>query len=123
MSKYKAYSLKNFKRIPQLQGLPPENLHAIEVVGQVLPFRANNYVVEELIDWDQAPDDPVFRLTFPQPAMLRPQHFQRVDNLLANGAGRMEVEQVANPIMRKVYQGQGGAPGGDDEEDFGDDEL
>jgi len=33
------------------------------------------------------------------------------------------VEQVANPIMRKVYQGQGGAPGGDDEEDFGDDEL
>jgi heat shock protein 5 len=34
-----------------------------------------------------------------------------------------EVEQVANPIMRKVYQ-QGGAPGGaEGEEDFGDDEL
>eukprot|EP00598_Pedospumella_elongata_P002222 CAMPEP_0184969210 /NCGR_PEP_ID=MMETSP1098-20130426/2013_1 /TAXON_ID=89044 /ORGANISM="Spumella elongata, Strain CCAP 955/1" /LENGTH=656 /DNA_ID=CAMNT_0027490947 /DNA_START=39 /DNA_END=2009 /DNA_ORIENTATION=- len=38
-------------------------------------------------------------------------------------AKQKEVEQVANPIMRKVYQGQGGAPGGDDEEDFGDDEL
>jgi len=35
-----------------------------------------------------------------------------------------EVEQVANPIMRKVYQGEG-MPGdsGGDEEDFGDDEL
>lgn len=36
-----------------------------------------------------------------------------------------EVEQVANPIMRKVYQGQG-APGGgssSSEDDFGDDEL
>lgn len=35
-----------------------------------------------------------------------------------------EVEQVANPIMRKVYQGTG-APGGGggDDEDFGDDEL
>jgi len=36
-----------------------------------------------------------------------------------------EVENVANPIMRNVYQGAGG-PGGDDEEedyDFGDDEL
>jgi len=35
-----------------------------------------------------------------------------------------EVEQVANPIMRKVYQ-QGGAPGGgaEGDEDFGDDEL
>jgi heat shock protein 5 len=34
-----------------------------------------------------------------------------------------EVEQVANPIMRKVYQGEGAPGGGDDDEDFGDDEL
>jgi len=37
-----------------------------------------------------------------------------------------EVEQVANPIMRKVYQGSGGPGGGgddEDDEDFGDDEL
>merc|ERR1711998_383322 len=36
-----------------------------------------------------------------------------------------EVEQIANPIMKKVYS-QGGAPGGEDgdfDEDFGDDEL
>lgn len=38
-----------------------------------------------------------------------------------------EVEKVANPIMRELYQGMGGQPGGgmDEEEDydFGDDEL
>merc|ERR1719486_145120 len=36
-----------------------------------------------------------------------------------------EVEAIANPIMRNVYQGAGGAGGGDEEEDydFGDDEL
>jgi len=36
-----------------------------------------------------------------------------------------EIEAVANPIMREMYQGQeGGAPGGDEEDyDFGDDEL
>jgi L1 cell adhesion molecule like protein len=44
------------------------------------------------------------------------------------GAKQKEVEQVANPIMRKVY-GSGGAPGGagggsaGGDEDFGDDEL
>jgi len=38
-------------------------------------------------------------------------------------AKQKEVEQVANPIMRKVYQGTGGAPGGEEDEDFGDDEL
>jgi len=40
-------------------------------------------------------------------------------------AKQKEVEQVANPIMRKVYQGSG-APGGSsggDDDDFGDDEL
>lgn len=36
-----------------------------------------------------------------------------------------EVEQVANPIMRNVYQGSGGGSGGaaEDAGDFGDDEL
>ena len=38
-----------------------------------------------------------------------------------------EVEQVANPIMRELYQsaGGGGGGGGDEDEDydFGDDEL
>jgi heat shock protein 5 len=40
-------------------------------------------------------------------------------------AKQKEVEQVANPIMRKVYQGSGtpGSAAGGDEEDFGDDEL
>jgi len=39
-------------------------------------------------------------------------------------AKQKEVEQVANPIMKKVYSGSapGGSSGGDDE-DFGDDEL
>jgi len=37
-------------------------------------------------------------------------------------AQQKEVEQVANPIMRKVYQGSG-APGGEEEDNFGDDEL
>lgn len=34
-----------------------------------------------------------------------------------------EVEGVANPIMRKVYQGSGAPGGAGDDEDFGDDEL
>jgi molecular chaperone DnaK (HSP70) len=34
-----------------------------------------------------------------------------------------EVEKVANPIMRKVYQSTGGAPGGGAPEEDEDDEL
>jgi hypothetical protein len=30
-------------------------VRSVRVVSTVLPFRTNNYVVEELIDWDAAP--------------------------------------------------------------------
>ena len=102
MPRYKAYSLRNAKQLPQLQRLPPENLRAIEVVGRVLPFRANNYVVDELIDWEQAPNDPIFRLIFPQPGMLAPRHYQRIDELLASEAGRNEMQEAACDIRLQL---------------------
>jgi L-lysine 2,3-aminomutase len=68
--KYKAYLLSNFKTIPQLEKMNAEDIEAIEVVGNVLPFKVNNYVINELIDWDNYKTDPIFRLTFPQKEML-----------------------------------------------------
>ena len=50
--KYRAYTLKTFKKIPQISRLSEEQIFDIEVVGEVLPFKVNNYVVDELIDWD-----------------------------------------------------------------------
>jgi hypothetical protein len=38
--------------------------HDARVVSAVLPFKVSSYVVDELIDWDKAPDDPIYRLTF-----------------------------------------------------------
>ena len=37
----------------------------MRAVASVLPFRTNNYVVDNLIDWNNIPDDPIFQLTFP----------------------------------------------------------
>ncbi len=51
MEKYSAFTLRNFREIPQLKThLSEEERFDIEVVGNVLPFKANNYVVEQLID-------------------------------------------------------------------------
>ena len=33
-----------------MSNLSEEDIEAINIVGQVLPFKANNYVVEQLID-------------------------------------------------------------------------
>ncbi len=53
--KYRAYTNKNIDQIPQFKTLTSEQRAAITAVSKVLPFRVNNYVVEELIDWDNIP--------------------------------------------------------------------
>ncbi len=55
-------------------------------VSLVLPFRVNDYVLDNLVDWAAVPDDPIFRLTFPQPGMLPDSDERR---LAATTGGRL----------------------------------
>jgi KamA family protein len=99
---YKSYMLHNFRSIPQVQNLPNELIEAIEVVGSVLPFKTNNYVVENLIDWDNVPDDPIFVLTFPQRGMLRPHHYKKIERLVKQGASKSEIKIAADEIRLEL---------------------
>lgn len=102
--KYKAYTLRNFREIPQVQSiLTEEEKQYIEVVGNVLPFKTNSYVVDELINWDNIPDDPIFQLTFPQKGMLVKSHFAEMrDTLAVNGDNKNEVLKTANKIRKQL---------------------
>lgn len=44
----KTYTLHNYKTIPQIVSLSEEMIEAIEVIGRVLLFKTNNYVMEKL---------------------------------------------------------------------------
>lgn len=96
--KFSTYDLRNFRKIPQVQALSEDQRFAMEVVGHVLPFRTNPYVVDELINWDDVPDDPIFTLTFPQKDMLKPHHFEQVADLLLKKAGKQELQATVNRI-------------------------
>lgn len=100
--KMKFYGLKDIDNIPQLQDLTEEQRFVIKVVSNVLPFRANNYVVEELIDWGNIPDDPIFQLTFMQKEMLTDDQFDRMAELLKSGASVEEVTNLANDIRLEL---------------------
>ena len=97
-TKYRAYTLKNFRQIPQIERLSEQQKFEMEVVGHVLPFRTNNYVVEELIDWNDVPNDPIFVLTFPQKDMLQPHHFDEMAKVIKSGADKQKIKEVANKI-------------------------
>lgn len=99
---YKAYALGNFRSIPQMARLSEELKFDIEVVGQVLPFKTNNFIVDHLIDWDRAPDDPLFILTFPQREMLLPHHYEDIARLMKGGADNATIRETANRIRMEL---------------------
>lgn len=99
---YKAYALGNFRSIPQMARLSEELKFDIEVVGQVLPFKTNNFIVDHLIDWDRAPDDPLFILTFPQREMLLPHHYEDIAKLMKGGADNATIRETANRIRMEL---------------------
>ncbi|MFB5610283.1 MAG: KamA family radical SAM protein [Nitrosopumilaceae archaeon] len=100
--KIQSYTLANFRTLPQIQKLSEERQFEMEVVGNVLPFKANNYVVEQLIDWNNIPNDPMFVLTFPQKGMLKPKHFEQMANTLREGADKKRIAEVANEIRLQL---------------------
>ncbi|MCC7384872.1 MAG: lysine 2,3-aminomutase [Deltaproteobacteria bacterium] len=96
--KFRAYQRRDLDEIPALRRLSPEVRLAMKAVATVLPFRVNNYVIEELIDWDHVPDDPIFRLTFPQPGMLSPADLRSLTEAMTRG----EPAEVIGGIAREI---------------------
>ncbi len=100
---FQVYTIRNFRQIAAVNKfLSESDRHAAEVVGSVLPFKVNNYVIEELIDWENIPEDPIYQLTFPQKDMLSTEHFRRMERALGSNMSREEIESTANQIRRKL---------------------
>ncbi|MDR0421064.1 MAG: lysine 2,3-aminomutase, partial [Prevotellaceae bacterium] len=94
----KSYSLHNFKNIPQISLIPDELIRDIEIVGLVLPFKTNNYVINELINWDDVNTDSIFTLNFPRRGMLRKRHYDIVKRLLDENADKNVIDDVIKRI-------------------------
>jgi KamA family protein len=99
---YTAYMLHNLKDIPQIKNLTDEQTHDIEVVGTVLPFKTNNYVINNLIDWSNIPNDPMFIQTFPQKDMLLPEHYERMEAVLNSTTDKLEIRKAADEIRLQL---------------------
>lgn len=100
--RYQPYSIKNISKIQPLEKLPHSYKEEIAVVSKVLPFRTNNYVVEELIDWDNIPNDPIFQLTFPQRKMLKWRDFETIRHQIKRGAPDDEITKKARMIQHEM---------------------
>ena len=100
--RFRAFSAKHLDTLTERAGLGESERLAVRAVATVLPFRTNSYVVEELIDWAKAPDDPIYRLVFPQPDMLPADDVRELSGLIASGAPKERVNAKAHEVRMRL---------------------
>ena len=98
---YQPVTRANVGSLPQFEALPKALQRDIMVVSAVFPFRSNRYVVDELIDWNTVPDDPMYQLTFPQRDMLSDDEYDTINALIQRKAPRAAVKEAAHAIQMR----------------------
>ncbi|MED6314670.1 MAG: lysine 2,3-aminomutase [Verrucomicrobiota bacterium] len=102
MTKFKASTQKDLTKIAEKLKLDKNQIVDMQAVSAVLPFRVNDYVVENLIDPSDIPNDPIFQLTFPQRGMLEEIDFQLMRDLIVSSASETEIKLAADEIRGKL---------------------
>ena len=101
-ARFQVYTERHLDQIEALTKLPDEVRFEMRVVANVLPFRVNRYVIDNLIDWSRVPEDPIFQLTFPQRGMLSEEHYDRMASALQRGADKAEVHALAWDLRNEL---------------------
>jgi KamA family protein len=100
--RFHAYSAKHLDQLTARAGLSDSERLAVRAVATVLPFRTNDYVLESLIDWSAAPEDPMYRLVFPQADMLPPEDVAPIAAMLERGAPNHEIQAAAHAVRMRL---------------------
>lgn len=108
MNRLISYNLHNFRTIPQMDSVDEAIKKDIEIVGRVLPFKTNNYVVNELIDWSNIETDPIFTLNFPRKEMLSKQHYETIRKLVDANAEKETIAKTVEKIRLSLNPNPGG---------------
>ena len=102
MTKFKPTGRPNLPQIAEKLNLSADQIIDMQAVSAVLPFRVNDYVVENLIEPTDVPDDPIFQLTFPQRGMLDEADYKHMRDLVVSGASQNDIKIAANKIREKL---------------------
>jgi KamA family protein len=101
LTDFVVYTERQLDKIKPLQKLSDTQRFEMRVVANVLPFRVNQYVIDELIDWDNVPNDPMFQLTFPQKGMLTEAHFDQMAAALIS-EDKQHIKHTADLIRQQL---------------------
>ncbi len=99
---FQVYTERQLDKIEALAQLSEEQRFEMKVVANVLPFRVNRYVIDNLINWRDIPDDPIFQLVFPQKGMLSHDDFEQMADVMRSTSERSIILEKANEIRQRL---------------------
>lgn len=73
---FKSYDNTTFSNTEYYKRIPVSEQKSFDILADIFHFKINNYVAEHLIDWDRVPEDPIYRMVFPQKEMLPADDFE-----------------------------------------------
>ncbi|NOX88592.1 MAG: 4Fe-4S cluster-binding domain-containing protein [Calditrichaeota bacterium] len=88
------YSFSKFLKSNYVRILSSKEVEDLKILTRVFPFKVSSYVLEELIDWENRYEDPIYRLIFPQPEMLKPSHWNELKNVRGFEEERAIVKRI-----------------------------
>lgn len=104
---FRAVTTADLDELTARAGIAAEQRLRIRAIAEVLGFGTTGYVVEELIDWADAPDDPIYRLVFPNEDMLPATDVTRIADLLRRQAPAARVEDAAQRVRTRLATDDG----------------
>jgi KamA family protein len=100
---YLSFGTNTFRKVSQIgRFLPQSRIMEIDVASRIYPFKVNNYVIDELIDWDNWINDSIFALTFPSREMLKLNDFAQVQNAIRENWSKDELSLLSNSIRMRM---------------------
>ncbi|MEU6670098.1 lysine 2,3-aminomutase [Streptomyces sp. NPDC046727] len=101
-TRFRAYGPRQIDEIAARYGLTDEFRDSLRRISLVLPFRVNEYVLSQLVDWGNIPEDPVFQMVFPQRGMITADDERLLAGLLDEGAPTARIADAVRDIRARL---------------------
>lgn len=99
---FRQYNANTFKRSLYFKRLSALQRAHFEVLTQVFHFKVNAYTLQHLIDWDNIPHDPIYKLLFPRPDMISTEDFDRMSAMVSGKADQALIKAMVDNLRLKT---------------------
>jgi L-lysine 2,3-aminomutase len=100
--KYISYNNHSFKKTKYYNRLSKAQQDDFDLLSNIFYFKTNNYVLDNLIDWDNLEEDPMFRLNFLHKNILSEADYQHLLGLYKAGASIDALQPFIELVRKKT---------------------